>query len=163
MGKKPLFISRENSGYFDDVLKPIDIQPYFQNQHISSGYIRVVKSGEVCQKETWTFVAQNSTDNFSERLTDVRKLFDLFNEGATIIIEWCETVFPSLNDLRLALENELKSMVQANIYITPQNSFCFEPHLILIMFLSFRFTVLKNGIYTILRSSFRLKRLRWNL
>lgn len=126
--KKPLFISRDAPGFYDDALTAADIDGYFQNQHISPGFLNVMKDGESCPPEQWTFTAQKLRDSFSQRLVDVKKLLNLFNEGATIILNSGETAMPSLTGLRRALENELKCRVQANIYITPPQKQGFPPH-----------------------------------
>ncbi len=126
--KKHLFISRDSPDYYNDELTAADIDGYFQNQHITPGFLNVMKDGESCPPEKWTYTAVKVRDGFSQRLVDVRKLLDLFNKGATIILNSGETAMPSLIGLRQSLESELKCRVQANIYITPPQKQGFPPH-----------------------------------
>lgn len=126
--QKPLFVSRNAPGFYDDALKTADIDVYFQNQHVSPGFLNVMLDGESCPPERWTYTLQKVSNNFTERQIDLKKLLKLFSQGATIIINSGETAFPSLIGLRRALESELKCFIQANIYITPPNSQGFAAH-----------------------------------
>lgn len=126
--KKPLFIRRDDPGYFNGTLTSTDIDSYFQNQHISPGFLNVMINGEPSPPERWTYTAVKVSNNFSQRIIDLNKLLKLFSEGATIIINGSENAFSSLIGLRRALEDELKCFVQANVYITPPDSQGFNPH-----------------------------------
>ncbi len=50
---------------------------------------------------------------------DVAKLYQLFEEGATLTLAFLDTVLPSLERLCREIEIELSMPLQANVYLTP--------------------------------------------
>lgn len=52
---------------------------------------------------------------------DVAKLFQLFEEGATVTLAFLDTVLPSLETFCREIELALSMPLQANVYLTPPN------------------------------------------
>jgi mannose-6-phosphate isomerase-like protein (cupin superfamily) len=52
---------------------------------------------------------------------DVAKIYQLFEEGATLTLAFLDTVLPSLERFCRELEIELSMPLQANVYLTPPN------------------------------------------
>jgi mannose-6-phosphate isomerase-like protein (cupin superfamily) len=52
---------------------------------------------------------------------DVAKIYQLFEEGATLTLAFLDTVLPSLERFCREIEMELSMPLQANVYLTPPN------------------------------------------
>lgn len=125
--KQFLHIKRDSSDYYHHILNTKDLDIYFQTRNLRHDYLRVVKDGADCPSDDWTKIEKrNNTEPY--RLVVIEKLFGLFNDGATIIINAAQTAIPSIASFCSSLEYELKTCVQPNIYITPPNEQGFTPH-----------------------------------
>lgn len=126
--KDSLYLERQNCLFYEDVLTVDALDKYFQNQHISPSFLSIQKDQKLCPPEQWTQVVQKVSNNSPERIIKIKNVFDLFNNGATIIINSGEMAIPSLTELSRKLESEFKCPVQANVYLTPPDSQGFAPH-----------------------------------
>lgn len=125
--KKHLHVHRGIADYYHYILSTDNLDRYFQARNLTHDFLRVVKDGNDCHLDNWTkFEQRNNTDPY--RIVIIEKLFSLFNEGATIVINAAQTAIPSLTGFTSSLEYELKTYFQPNIYITPPNSQGFMPH-----------------------------------
>jgi ribosomal protein L16 Arg81 hydroxylase len=59
---------------------------------------------------------------------DVAKVYQLFGEGATIVLSYLDTVVPALTVLCRSLEREFSFPFQTNVYLTPAGAKGFEAH-----------------------------------
>jgi ribosomal protein L16 Arg81 hydroxylase len=59
---------------------------------------------------------------------DVRRLYQLFGEGATLVIDRMQEYFPAIAALCRSFEQALECPFVANMYLTPANSQCFAAH-----------------------------------
>jgi hypothetical protein len=62
------------------------------------------------------------------RRVDVRRLYQLFGEGATLVIDKMHEYFPQIAALCRSFEQTLECPFEANMYLTPPNSQCFAAH-----------------------------------
>jgi ribosomal protein L16 Arg81 hydroxylase len=56
------------------------------------------------------------------RTLDVARVYQLFNEGATITLAFLDSVLPTLQAVCRGLELELSCPLQANVYLTPRQA-----------------------------------------
>ncbi len=125
--KAPLHIRRESPDYYAEFLTVEDLDRYFQADNLSPSFVRVVKSGRDCEIDNWTVVEKRkNTDSY--RVVAVDKLFSLFSSGATIIINAAQAAIPQLKAQCAALEQELRTRIQFNIYVTPARARGLGPH-----------------------------------
>lgn len=123
----PLHIRRGAVDYYNDLLALSALDQYFQAGNLAPYFLRVVKSGVDCELDSWTTVdKRENTDPY--RVVVTEKLFWLFCEGATIIINAAQAAIPSLTIWCAVLENELETCIQPNIYITPAGAQGFGYH-----------------------------------
>ena len=61
-------------------------------------------------------------------LLDARKVLDLFEQGASVVLQGLQRYWPPLTDLCAELEAELGHPCQANAYLTPPGSQGFAVH-----------------------------------
>lgn len=118
--KKYLYLSRDNEKYYEDILNEDDIDLFFQNKSLQSSGLRVVKEGNDLPAYKWTRGQSSTADN--------DKLFVLFNQGYTLIINAGDRSIIKLINFCSELERELNFCLQFNIYITPPNAQGFAPH-----------------------------------
>lgn len=124
--KKELIIKRKNSQYFDDILNIKQLSNYLSKKDIAFPSLRVVKEGFELNKELYQINAPIGYDFV--KVIDNDKVFTLFNDNSTIVIQAGQRYFPNLRDFCLELNTFFGSPVQANIYITPKSSQGFTAH-----------------------------------
>lgn len=118
--QKYLYISRNKPDYYKAILNTEDIDLFFQNKNLQSSFLRVVNKGEDLYQHKWTIKNTTAVDN--------DKLYVLFNQGHTLVINSGERSILKLTKYCSALERELNLRLQFNIYITPHNAQGFTPH-----------------------------------
>lgn len=117
----------DDPGYFNNVLSIADIDAFLSQQNLMPEGLRLLKEGKDVDPDKWTKAEtlMNGTIKTSVRPDE---LFKWFHEGATIIINAAEKGIPGLAAACRAFEQEMKIVVQANIYITPPHSQGFHIH-----------------------------------
>ncbi len=118
--KNFLHISRNNETYYNAILNTDDIDLFFQNKSLLSSGLRVCKEGD--EVHAWKWSNNNSSIANNDRL------FVLFNQGHTLIINGGDKSILKLINYCNDLEKELQIRLQFNIYITPHNAQGFAPH-----------------------------------
>jgi ribosomal protein L16 Arg81 hydroxylase len=61
-------------------------------------------------------------------IVDIGKVYQLFEEGSTIILAYLDTVVPALTAFCRGLENEFSFPFQTNVYLSPARAKGFKPH-----------------------------------
>jgi ribosomal protein L16 Arg81 hydroxylase len=122
--QRPLYIHRDNSDYFANLLTADDIDRLFDCEALARSILRVNKEGSEIHQD------QFSASHDGVRLDRVSnaRLLKLFEGGHTIIINTGNLVFPNLDRYCCELERELHFRVQPNIYITPFSAQGFNTH-----------------------------------
>lgn len=118
--KQFLHLRRDVNDYYGQILSIDQLDSYFQPGNMSPHFFRVIKEGTDYDLARWTSLEHRSHADPS-RVVSVQKLFALFSEGATLIINAAQTGIPTLDSFCKELSRELQSRVQPNIYITPPN------------------------------------------
>ncbi len=119
--KEFLLISKNQTGFYNDILNLNDLDRYFQNQQLPATYIKVTKPGESYLPEQWSRLDVRR-EYHALHIVDVDKLFSLMRDGASLVISGGHKSIPGLTSFITALERELKFCIQINIYITPPQS-----------------------------------------
>ena len=135
----PLHVSSRAKNKYDHALTATDLDEYFHADNLSPHFLRVIRAGAECAPDQWSRIEQRkNTDPY--RVVDAEKLFSLFGDGATIVINAAQTAFPRLNDFCAALESDLKTRIQFNVYITPPRGvglgWHYDPHDVFILQIS---------------------------
>jgi lysine-specific demethylase/histidyl-hydroxylase NO66 len=89
--------------------------------------LRVVKDGTVLPGSRFTRSATMAGTPLTG-LVDARKVLDLFDEGATLVLQGLHRYHPPLTELVRALELALGHPCQANAYLTPPGAQGFARH-----------------------------------
>ncbi|MDJ1505771.1 cupin domain-containing protein [Xanthocytophaga agilis] len=122
--KTPLFISKP-SEFADQIVNVNQINDYLSAPAIAYPFVRMVGNGAELDIKKYQLANQTSQFNFLNKT----KVFELFEQGNTIVIQAAQFHFTNLNRFIYQLEKELRMEVHANIYITPAGSRGFDPHL----------------------------------
>jgi mannose-6-phosphate isomerase-like protein (cupin superfamily) len=115
--------AEELAGYlsFDDVDRLLT------STAIRTPAVRLAKDGNVLPSSSYTRSASLAGAPLTG-LLDARKVFDLFDDGATVVLQGMQRYWEPLNALVTELELELGHPCQANAYLTPPGSQGFAVH-----------------------------------
>jgi bifunctional lysine-specific demethylase and histidyl-hydroxylase NO66 len=89
--------------------------------------VRVVRDGSVLPPARYTRTATLAGSTVSG-VVDARRVLDLFDAGATVVLQGLHRYWPALTDLARDLELALGHPCQANAYLTPPSSQGFALH-----------------------------------
>jgi ribosomal protein L16 Arg81 hydroxylase len=117
----------DDVGYFNNVLSIADIDAFLSQQNLMPEGLRLLKEGKDVDPEEWT-KAETLMNGVIKTSVRPDELFKWFHDGATIIINSAEKGIPGLAKACRTFEQEMKIVVQANIYITPPHSQGFHIH-----------------------------------
>jgi hypothetical protein len=119
-------ITRTSPGYYAGVLSDDGLDELLQSERLPAAFVNVVKDGTKYHLEEWSRVIVSARDK--DRVVIPERLFDLYAQGATIILNDADRTVPSLNAACRILCVETGFPVQANVYITPRGAAGFSKH-----------------------------------
>lgn len=108
---------RADEGY-DDLLSLDDVDHLMASTGLRTPAFRLVKDGTPLEPSRYTRTARIGSRPVRD-LADVGRVFALFDEGATIVLQGLHRYWPPLTRFCGHLETVLTHPVQANAYITP--------------------------------------------
>ncbi len=114
----------------DDVARLLsidDVDHLLTSTAMRTPALRVAQDGTVVPTSRFTRSATLAGVSLSG-LVDARKTFDLFDGGATLVLQGLHRYWPPVTDLVRSLEGELGHPCQANAYLTPPGSQGFALH-----------------------------------
>lgn len=104
-----------------------DVDHLLTSTALRAPALRIAKNGKVSPAATFTRSASLAGQPLTG-LVDARKVFDLFDEGATVVLQGLHRYWPPLTRLVRDLELTLGHPCQANAYLTPPGSQGFAVH-----------------------------------
>jgi ribosomal protein L16 Arg81 hydroxylase len=108
--KRPLVVNRDQACYFSSLLSLDEVDRVITTLDRHYPDISLKQAGREISSSEYTVRGD---------AIDVAKLYQLFEEGATIALSFLDTVVPSLALFCLSLESEFSFPFQTNIYLTP--------------------------------------------
>jgi ribosomal protein L16 Arg81 hydroxylase len=118
--KQPLVVRRNQSGYFSSLLSFDDVD------RVITGLDR--RYPDVCLKNANDSALVAGDYTTGGGALDVARLYQFFEQGATVTLAFLDTVIPALNIMCRSLEGEFNCPVQANVYMTPPRAQGAAPH-----------------------------------
>lgn len=109
------------------VLSVDDVDHLLTSTAIRTPALRVARDGEVVPSSQYTRSASLAGVPMTG-LVDARKVIDLFDEGATVVLQGLHRYWPAVTTLVRDLELTLGHPCQANAYLTPPGSRGFALH-----------------------------------
>jgi mannose-6-phosphate isomerase-like protein (cupin superfamily) len=110
--ERPLVVRRARPDYFGELLTLDDIDRVLTTLDRRYPDVVVKHVGRDIAASDYTIDGTT---------IDVAKLYQLFEEGATLSLAFLDTVLPSLERFCREIEVELSMPLQANVYLTPPN------------------------------------------
>lgn len=126
--KEILYIKRNDDKYYHNILTPKEISDYLERQDVFYPSLRIVKNGKEIPSAEYTQKSVPIGHHRKDGIIHTDKAFALFNSGATFVIQAGQRYFNHLSHCCLQLSKKFNSPVQANLYITPNQSQGFNPH-----------------------------------
>lgn len=104
-----------------------DVDQLLTASAIRTPAVRLAQDGAVLPASRYTRAATMAGEPLTG-LVDARKVLDLFEGGASAVLQGLHRYWPPLTDLVAELERELGHPCQANAYLTPPGSQGFAVH-----------------------------------
>jgi len=104
-----------------------DVDQLLTGSAIRTPAVRIAQDGSVLPASRYTRSATMAGEPLTG-LVDARKVLDLFEAGASVVLQGLHRYWPPLTDLCAELESELGHPCQANAYLTPAGSQGFTVH-----------------------------------
>ncbi len=104
-----------------------DVDRLLTSSAIRTPAVRLAQDGAVLPASRFTRTATQAGQPMTG-LLDARKVLDLFEQGASVVLQGLQRYWPPLTDLCAELEAELGHPCQANAYLTPPGSQGFAVH-----------------------------------
>jgi ribosomal protein L16 Arg81 hydroxylase len=124
--RRPLVVSRDEPGRFDDLLSEADVERLVCATAIRYPAFRLVREGS--QIPVGAYTAEVSWRPPFTGTADVRRILDEWEAGATIVLQALHVNWHPLAVFCRLLEDALGRGVQANAYYTPSGSQGFGVH-----------------------------------
>ena len=105
-----------------------DVDHLLTSTAIRTPAVRLAKDGEVLPASAYTRSGATLAGQPLTGLVDARKVIDLFEGGATVVLQGLHRYWPPLTRLVAELELALGHPCQANAYLTPPGSRGFAVH-----------------------------------
>lgn len=119
-------VGRNSPEHYKDLLSVADLDRLLQSEHLPAAYLNVVRDGTRYPLEAWSRIESSARGSACVAIPE--KLFNLYSEGATLILNQADHAIPSLNSTCRALAVELGFPTHANVYITPRGAAGFAQH-----------------------------------
>jgi ribosomal protein L16 Arg81 hydroxylase len=117
--RKELVVKREDPSYFASLLSLDKIDEFITTSSPNSNQVGVVNA--MAEITTSDYTTNNGQ-------IDVARLYQLHDEGATIILPGLQRKIPELAALCRSVEHEFDAHFQTNIYLSPPNAQGFKTH-----------------------------------
>ncbi|MGI8683228.1 MAG: cupin domain-containing protein [Mycobacteriales bacterium] len=114
-------------GGFADLLVAGDLDELISRRALRTPFLRVVKEGATLPASRYTRSAMVGSRKLDD-LADPDRLFELYEDGATVVLQALHRSWPPLADFCRRLAAELGHPTQCNAYLTPPGSRGFDAH-----------------------------------
>jgi lysine-specific demethylase/histidyl-hydroxylase NO66 len=105
-----------------------DVDALLTSTAIRTPAVRLARNGSVLPQSSYTRTGASLAGQALTGLVDARRLTDLFEDGATVVLQGLHRYHPPLATLVAELEAALGHPCQANAYLTPPGSQGFAVH-----------------------------------
>jgi ribosomal protein L16 Arg81 hydroxylase len=117
--KKPLVLKRNLPQYFSSLLSLDEVDRALTTLDLRYPNVTLKNADHKITGDDYTVEGD---------AIDCVKVYQLYGEGATIVLSYLDTVIPALAALCCSLESEFSFPFQTNVYSTPAGAKGFNPH-----------------------------------
>jgi ribosomal protein L16 Arg81 hydroxylase len=125
-GKEHAHIARNSPTFYQSILNAKDVDTFLQSEQLPAALFHVVKDGKSCPAEDWSKITTAAKG--TERVAKPERLFDLYMDGATLVLNQAHHAFASISLACRELTRELSFPARANVYVSPPSSQGFTKH-----------------------------------
>jgi ribosomal protein L16 Arg81 hydroxylase len=116
---KPLVVARDRPDYFASLLTLGDIDRVLTTLSLHHPEVGIVNAARRVAPEEYSYPSG---------LIDASRIFQQFADGGTMVFQQLETRVPALAALCRAMESELSTRFQTNVYVSPAQAQGFRAH-----------------------------------
>ena len=117
--KRPLVVTRNQPNYFCSLLSLDEVDRVLTTLDLRYPNVTLKNADRAITADDYTLGGGS---------LDVAKVYQLFGEGATIVLSYLDTVVPTLTSFCRSLESEFSFPFQSNVYLTPARAKGFKSH-----------------------------------
>ena len=117
--KRPLHIARADDKHYGELLSISDIERFISRLNKNAISFNLVSAENELRRDEYMA---------DDRNVDIIRVFQLFGDGYSIVLNHLNTHHEPLGALCEALEREFSMRVQANVYLSPSHSQGFKAH-----------------------------------
>jgi ribosomal protein L16 Arg81 hydroxylase len=117
--KQPLVAKRNQPNYFCSLLSLDEVDRVLTTLDLRYPNVTLKNADRQITADDYTVGGDS---------LDVAKVYQLFGEGATIVLSYLDTVIPTLTSFCRILESEFSFPFQTNVYLTPAQAKGFKSH-----------------------------------
>ena len=117
--KQPLVVKRNQPNYFRSLLSLDEVDRVLTTLDLRYPNVTLKNADGNITPDDYTLGGDS---------LDVAKVYQLFGEGATIVLSYLDTVVPTLTSFCRSLESEFSFPFQTNVYLTPARAKGFKAH-----------------------------------
>ncbi len=125
--KKILYIPRDETGYYNEILSIDDVNDYLSRTDIRYPHIRLVNQGKELPLADYSY-DYTYGENVFQGTIDMDKLYHIYNNGATISFQLLQQSIAKLSRFSNSIERYLRFPTQTNLFLTPPTSQGFTAH-----------------------------------
>ena len=125
--KDILYIKRSTQKYYDKIFKLSDLNDYLSRSDIRYPDLRLISNGAELPLDEYSYSYTYGNNVFQGNIS-IDKVFNLYQNGATINLQLTQRNIKKLSHFSNILEFFLKSKVQINLFLTPAFSQGFTVH-----------------------------------
>jgi len=122
-----LHVARNDSNYYKNVLTLEELDEYLSRNDIRYPSLRMIRSGKGIAVSEFSKPLKFGT-YLSDGLIDVDRVFRLYEEGASVVLQLMRSSLSSLAFFTNALQQSVRFNVEATVYITPPSEQGFTTH-----------------------------------
>lgn len=117
--REPLVVRRGHHGHYADLLTRDDLDRYLNGRNVMHPAVSVTNAQRKLGAADYTYASG---------LIDTARIFQLFADGSTLVFTGLEAALPPLAALCRAMEAEMSTRFQTNVYFTPGHAQGFRTH-----------------------------------
>jgi ribosomal protein L16 Arg81 hydroxylase len=117
--KRPLVVNRTQPNYYTSLLSLDEVDRVLTTLNLRYPNVTLKNAERKIASDDYTL---------GDDCLDIAKVYQLFGDGATIILSYLDTVVPALTAFCRNLESEFTFPFQTNVYLTPGRAKGFKAH-----------------------------------
>jgi len=125
--RRHLYVARDNPDYYADILTLQDLDEYLSRNDIRYPSLRMIRAGKPIPVADFSRPLKFGAYS-SEGLIDVDRVYQFYQEGASIVLQLMRSSIRSVSSFANRLQRDLGFNVECTMYVTPPSEQGFTTH-----------------------------------